>query len=211
MEDYKKNKLKEALIYLKYLGFEKIDRRILNTPQISDLKKEVDVCSKCRLYKGRTKAVFGEGPSDAKLMIIGEAPGEREDELGLPFVGAAGKEIDFIFELAGVKRKEVFITNVVKCRPPGNRNPKPDEIDACNRYLRDQIKIIDPKVIVLLGNVALYLVTGSIGGITKSRGKKMRYLSRIAIPTFHPAYVVRNPGSRDLVVKDIKEALESIN
>lgn len=211
MEDYRKNKLKEILILLKYLGFDKIDRRLSNYSPIDDLIEEVIKCTKCQLHKERTNAVFGDGPFDADLMIIGEAPGGKEDELGLPFVGAAGRELDSILEGAGVNRKDIFITNVVKCRPPGNRNPKPEEITSCNVYLREQLKIIDPKVIVLLGNAALYLVTGVMGGITKSRGKKVEYLSRTAIPSFHPAYVIRNPGSRDIVVKDIKEALRNIS
>lgn len=210
MEDYKRNKLKEALIFLKYLGFKEIDKNIADTSPIEDLIKEVRTCRRCKLHRDRKNAVFGDGSFEANLMLIGEAPGEKEDELGLPFVGAAGKELDIILELAGIDRKEIFITNVVKCRPAGNRNPKTDEIAACNRYLREQIKIIDPKVIILLGNVALYLVTGVIGGITKSRGKKMEYFSRTVIPSFHPAYVVRNPESREIVVKDFKEALRSI-
>ncbi len=210
MEDYKRNKLKEALIFLKYLGFKEIDKNITDTSPIEDLIKEVRTCKRCELHRNRKNAVFGDGSFEANLMLIGEAPGEKEDELGLPFVGAAGKELDIILELAGIDRKEIFITNVVKCRPAGNRNPKTDEIAACNRYLREQIKIIDPKVIILLGNVALYLVTGVMGGITKGRGKKMEYFYRTVIPSFHPAYVVRNPESREIVVKDFKEALRSI-
>lgn len=210
MEDYKRDKLKEALIFLKYLGFKEIDKNISNISLIENLIKEVRNCTKCKLHENRSNAVFGDGSFNADLMIVGEAPGEKEDELGLPFVGAAGKELDIILELAEINRKEIFITNVVKCRPPGNRNPKNDEITACNGYLREQIKIIDPRAIILLGNVALYLVTGVIGGITKNRGKKMEYFSRTVIPSFHPAYVVRNPKSREIVVKDFKEALRSI-
>jgi len=210
MEDYKRDKLKEALIFLKYLGFKEVYKNIPDTSPMEDLIEEVKTCTKCELHRNRTNAVFGDGSFEADLMLIGEAPGEMEDELGTPFVGAAGRELDIILELAGIDRKEIFITNVVKCRPPGNRNPKTDEIAACNRYLKEQIKIIDPKVIILLGNVALYLVTGIMGGITKSRGQKMEYFSRIVIPSFHPAYVVRNPESRETVVKDFKEALRSI-
>ncbi len=211
MEDYRENKLEEALILLKYMGFEKIDRRISNISPISNLQKEVSECTKCRLHKGRTNVVFGDGPDDADLMIIGEAPGEREDELGLPFVGAAGKELDNILNIAGINREDIYITNVVKCRPPENRNPKPDEIASCNGYLRAQLKIIDPKSIVLLGNVALYLVTGNMGGITKFRGKKMNYLTYTVIPSFHPSYVIRNPESKALVVGDIKKATRAID
>jgi DNA polymerase len=210
MEDYKRNKLKEALIFLKYLGFEEIYKNNPDTSTIEDLIEEVKTCTKCKLHRNRTNAVFGDGSFEADLMLIGEAPGEKEDEIGLPFVGAAGRELDIILELADIDRKEIFITNVVKCRPPGNRNPKTDEIAACNRYLREQIKMIDPKVIILLGNVSLYLITGVMGGITKSRGQKMEYFSRIVIPSFHPAYVIRNPNSREIVVKDFKEALRSI-
>lgn len=210
MEDSKKNKLKEILVLLKYMGFEKIDVRSPNTSPLSNLEKAVAGCKKCRLHETRTNTVFGEGPANADFMIIGEAPGEREDEQGLPFVGAAGRELDIVLELAGIDRKDIYITNVVKCRPPGNRNPDMDEIESCIGYLKRQLEMINPEVIILLGNVALSLVTGTASGITKMRGKKMKYLSYTAIPTFHPVYVIRNPRSRELVAKDLKEAKRCI-
>lgn len=211
MEDYQKNKILDALILLRYMGFKDIDRKLVNTDPLIDLNKEVAKCRKCRLHQTRTNTVFGEGPKDANLVIIGEAPGGQEDKQGVPFVGAAGEELNRILTMAGVNRSEIFITNVVKCRPPGNRNPNNDEIDICNYYLRRQLEIINPQVLVILGNVALSLITGTIGGITGLRGKKMEYLSYPAIPTFHPAYVIRNPGSRKIIVEDIKKAFRLIN
>ncbi len=211
MEDYQKDKIIQFLILLKYMGFEKIDRSLIEVSPLNGLREEVSNCKKCRLYKMRRKAVFGEGSSDADLMIIGEAPGEEEDRQGVPFVGAAGMKLNQILNRAGLKRENVFITNVVKCRPPENRNPKFDEIRACNEYLKRQIRIIEPKVIVLLGNVALSLVTDEIAGITKMRGKNMKYLSYPAVPTFHPAYVIRNPSSENLVVSDFKKAAEKFH
>jgi DNA polymerase len=158
----------------------------------------------------RTNAVFGKGPIDAKIMLIGEAPGREEDLKGLPFVGKAGRELDRMLSAAGIDPSEVFITNVVKCRPPGNRNPESYEMMKCNPYLIKQVQEICPKVIILLGNIALSLVTEKPSGITKMRGKTLEYMSYPAIPTFHPAYVIRNPGSAKTVIEDFKKAIRSI-
>ena len=195
---------------LKYIGFDYIDNSLLKVSPFEDLIEEVNTCRKCDLHKSRTNAVFGKGPVGADIMIIGEAPGRDEDIKGIPFVGRAGRKLDDMFSAAGIKKSDVFITNVVKCRPPGNRNPEPIEMKKCRPYLLKQIEIIQPKVIVLLGNIALSLVTGEPSGITKMRGKSLEYLSYRAIPTFHPAYVLRNAGSEKTVVEDFKKAGRSI-
>jgi uracil-DNA glycosylase family 4 len=183
----------------------------VNVSPFRDLMEEVASCKKCLLHKTRTNPVFGKGPIDAEIMLIGEAPGREEDLQGIPFVGKAGKELDNILRAAGIEKDKVFITNVVKCRPPGNRNPQENEMMKCNPYLVKQIQIIRPKVIVLLGNIALSLVTGSASGITKMRGKTYEYMSYPAIPTFHPAYIIRNPGSEKIVIEDFKSVLRSIS
>jgi uracil-DNA glycosylase family 4 len=210
MENYQKDKIVEVLKLLKYMGFKQIDSSLLNVSPFGDLINEVRSCKKCDLYKNRTNAVFGKGPVNAEIMLIGEAPGREEDLQGIPFVGKAGKELDSMLSAAGIGIDEVFITNVVKCRPPGNRNPESYEMMKCNPYLVKQVQIIRPKVIVLLGNIALSLVTGEPSGITKMRGKTLEYMSYPAIPTFHPAYVIRNPGSEKIVIEDFKKAVRSL-
>jgi len=210
MGNYQKDKIVEVLKLFKYMGFEQIDSSLLAISPFRDLINEVRDCKKCDLHKNRTNAVFGKGPINAKIMLIGEAPGREEDRKGIPFVGKAGKELDSMLSAAGIGIDEVFITNVVKCRPPGNRNPESLEMMKCNPYLVKQIQVISPKVIVLLGNIALSLVTGEPSGITKMRGKTLEYMSYPAIPTFHPAYVIRNPGSEKIVVEDFKKAAGSI-
>jgi uracil-DNA glycosylase family 4 len=210
MENYQQNKVVEVLKLLKYMGLKEIDNSLSADSPFSNLIDEVKNCKKCDLHKTRTNAVFGKGPIDAKIMLIGEAPGRDEDLKGVPFVGRAGKELDSMLSSAGINTGEVFITNVVKCRPPGNRNPESYEMMKCNPYLVKQVEVIRPKVIVLLGNIALSLVTRSVSGITKMRGKTMEYMSYPAIPTFHPAYVIRNPGSEKIVIEDFKKAMRSI-
>ncbi|MEJ2568140.1 MAG: uracil-DNA glycosylase [candidate division WOR-3 bacterium] len=211
MENYQQNKIVEVLKLLKYMGIKEVDDSLVNGSPFEDLTDEVKNCTKCNLHKGRKNAVFGKGPINARIMLIGEAPGMEEDIQGVPFVGRAGKKLDDILSEAGIDVDEVFITNVVKCRPPGNRNPESYEMMKCNPYLLEQIRVIHPEVIVLLGNIALSLVTGNASGITKMRGKTLEYMSIPAIPTFHPAYILRNPGSEKIVIEDFKKALRSIS
>ena len=158
---------------------------------------------------GRKQEVFGDGNSDASLVFIGEAPGAQEDALGKPFVGRAGKLLNKILDALDIKRSEVFITNIVKCRPPGNRKPSPQEMElCCPGLLEKQIKIIQPKIICTLGATAL---EGLLGlkqvKITKLRGKLMRYGDTPVIPTLHPAYVLRNPKALKDLTQDIQAAL----
>jgi len=211
MENYQQDKIVEVLKLLEYMGLKEVDDSLVNVSPFEDLMYEVNNCAKCDLHKSRTNAVFGKGPIDAGVMLIGEAPGREEDIQGVPFVGRAGKKLDSILAEAGIDFDEVFITNVVKCRPPGNRNPENYEMMKCNPYLLEQIRVISPEVIVLLGNIALSLVTGTASGITKMRGKTLEYMSIPAIPTFHPAYILRNPGSEKIVIEDFKKALGSIS
>lgn len=178
---------------------------------LKTLSEEAKNCIKCKLSKSRTQVVFGVGNPSAELMFIGEGPGYYEDQQGEPFVGAAGKLLDkVIHETLGLLRKDVYITNVVKCRPPNNRDPEQDEIDACRPYLEEQIKLIDPKVISTLGNFATRAILGKAVNISKVRGKKIMSAGRIVMPTFHPAAILRNGSLFDSFKEDfmaLKELL----
>ena len=161
----------------------------------------------CPLRGVRTKLVFGAGNADADLLFVGEAPGASEDQQGLPFVGRAGKLLDQLLEEVGLERGDVFITNVLKCRPPGNRDPLPDEIDICGPYLYRQIELIEPKVICTLGNFATKLLTGRPEGITKVHGRpqEREVAGRVVLlyPLFHPAAALRTDSVRELLREDI--------
>ncbi|MBW4552990.1 MAG: uracil-DNA glycosylase [Aphanocapsa sp. GSE-SYN-MK-11-07L] len=162
---------------------------------VADLGKHCDRCQRCDLAKQRTHAVVGRGNPQAKIMIIGEGPGQTEDETGLPFVGKAGQLLEKI--LASVKldsQQDVYICNIVKCRPPENRVPTPDEIAACLPYLLEQIRIVDPKIILLTGATAVKGLIGDKRGITKIRGEWMEWQGRQCMPILHPAYLLRNPS-----------------
>jgi uracil-DNA glycosylase family 4 len=161
----------------------------------------------CPLAATRTKLVFGAGNANADLMFVGEAPGANEDKQGLPFVGLAGQLLDALLLEIGLDRKDVFVTNVLKCRPPGNRDPQPDEIEVCKPYLYRQIDLIEPKVICTLGNFATKLLTGSPLGITRQHGRpqKREVGERVLtlFPLFHPAAALRTPSVKDLLREDI--------
>ena len=171
---------------------------------LDDVYSEVIACKECGLAATRTNVVFGEGPPDAKLVFVGEAPGRDEDLMGLPFVGRAGQLLTKIIESIGFKRSDVYIVNVLKCRPPENRNPMPDEIIACKKYLLRQIKIINPKVICPLGKFSSQLLLGTDKPISQIRGKVHDYGNAKIVPTFHPAYLLRNPVEKRLVWEDMK-------
>ena len=175
-----------------------------------DLKKiEVDVreCKRCKLCENRTKTVFGVGPTDAKIMFIGEGPGADEDIQGVPFVGKAGKLMNQAFKGIGINRENVYICNVVKCRPPMNRNPEVDEVKACIDYLREQVMLVKPKIIVLLGSVALKAVLGEEYSITKARGKWVELKGIKYMPTFHPAALLRDEVKKIDFWNDLKEVV----
>lgn len=176
-------------------------------------------CTKCGLHEGRTNVVFGVGNPNAELMFVGEAPGADEDLQGEPFVGRAGKLLTRIIEDGmKLKREEVYIANVLKCRPPGNRNPTPDEVETCSPYLIRQIELIQPKVMVALGTFAAKTLLNTTTNISALRGKLHPYTLSDNIenppkimPTYHPAYLLRNPGAKRDVWEDIKIVLECLS
>lgn len=162
-------------------------------------------CSRCKLHAlGRTQVVFGVGNPDAQLMFVGEAPGGDEDVQGVPFVGRAGQLLTKIIEAIGLTRDEVYIANVIKCRPPQNRNPEPDEVAQCEPFLFRQIDVVQPRVIVALGKFAAQALLRTLDPISRLRGRVFEYRGAKLIPTFHPAYLLRNPGSKREVWEDMK-------
>ena len=173
---------------------------------LAALKTEIGpVCTRCKLHTlGRTQVVFGVGNPEANLMFVGEAPGADEDIQGEPFVGRAGQLLTKIIEAIGLGRKDVYIANVIKCRPPGNRNPEPDEVAQCEPFLFRQVDTVKPKVIVALGKFAAQCLLRSTEPITRIRGKEFKYRDAILIPTYHPAYLLRNPSAKRDVWEDMK-------
>ncbi|MEE9524179.1 MAG: uracil-DNA glycosylase [Thermodesulfovibrionales bacterium] len=167
-------------------------------------------CTRCGLSEERTNIVFGEGSADCEIMFIGEGPGADEDKQGRPFVGRAGQVLTNLIKKMGFERKDVYIANIVKCRPPDNRNPSTDEADTCIPFLKKQIEIIQPKVIMLLGNVPLQNFFGSELRITKARGKFVEYSGIKVMPTFHPSYLMRNPKDKWLTWEDAVAVLKYI-
>ncbi|MEE8104238.1 MAG: uracil-DNA glycosylase [Planctomycetota bacterium] len=178
-----------------------------NTDRWELLRAEALSCQICRLCETRTQVVFGEGNPNADLMFVGEAPGRDEDEQGRPFVGRAGKLLTDMIVGMGLKREDVFIANVLKCRPPKNRDPMRDEVEACRPFLEQQIELIRPKIICALGNHALRRLTDTDQGITKLRGKPIPLLGTTVVPTYHPAYLLRNPAAKRQVWEDLKTIL----
>ena len=169
------------------------------------LYKKIKNCKKCPLFEGRTNIVFGYGNPHADVMIIGEAPGKNEDESGQPFVGRAGRYLDELLSLAGVSRDEVYIANVIKCRPPSNRDPRAEEIEQCSSYLREQTKIVDPKIIVTLGNFATRFILKSEDGITLLHGQKFNLGKFIVVPMYHPAATIYDRQKKIDIEKDFKK------
>lgn len=169
------------------------------------LRQQVLSCTRCKLHEGRRHAVFGEGNPRARVMFVGEAPGANEDQTGRPFVGAAGQLLDRIITGAmGLQRQDVYIANINKCRPPGNREPAPDEVASCLPFLRAQIECIRPEVIVCLGRVAAQNLLGSQESTTRLRGRTLDYLGVPVIVTWHPAYLLRDPSHKRETWEDIK-------
>ena len=163
-------------------------------------------CRRCKLCTlGRSQVVFGVGNPKARLMFVGEAPGEEEDKRGEPFVGRAGQLLTKIIEAIGLTRDQVYIANVIKCRPPGNRNPEGDEVEQCEPFLFRQIEVIKPRVIVPLGKFAAQSLLKTMDPITRLRGRQFEYRGTALIPTFHPAYLLRNPSAKREVWEDMKK------
>ena len=173
--------------------------------QLTALAGEVAACTRCaELARCRTQTVFGVGSPNAELCFVGEAPGADEDIQGEPFVGRAGQLLTRIIEAIGLRREEVYIANVIKCRPPGNRNPEPDEVDQCEPFLFRQIDTIKPKVIVALGKFAAQSLLRTTEPITRLRGREFTYRDAILMPTYHPAYLLRQPSAKRDVWEDMK-------
>ena len=181
------------------------------TRPLHDVAAEAAGCTKCRLAQGRTQVVFGVGDPDADVLFVGEAPGFHEDKQGEPFVGAAGQLLTrMLNEILGVGREDVYIANVIKCRPPGNRDPQDDEIEACTPWLVEQVSVIQPRVIATLGNFATKFVLNTQQGITRMRGRAYPWHGRTVIPTFHPAAILHGGGERSRQFAELREDFELI-
>ncbi|HEY7282260.1 MAG TPA: uracil-DNA glycosylase [Actinomycetota bacterium] len=167
-------------------------------------------CTRCRLSGGRTQVVYGTGSPDADLMFIGEGPGFHEDKQGIPFVGAAGQLLNTMLAEHGIPREDVFIANVIKCRPPGNRDPLPDEIEACRPWLDEQLRLIDPAVIVTLGNFATRFMLNRMVSISRVRGERFRIEGRTVIPTFHPAAILHGGGMASKQMQSLRDDFAEI-
>ncbi|MEO8349967.1 MAG: uracil-DNA glycosylase [Acidobacteriota bacterium] len=168
------------------------------------LEKFLDGCTRCKLSGSRQRIVFGSGNPNADLMFVGEAPGREEDEQGVPFVGAAGQLLSKIIEAMGLKREDVFIVNTVLCRPPNNRNPEPDEVASCRPFLREQIRLVTPRVIVTLGTFAAHAILETDEPISRLRGRWQAAHGARVMPTFHPAYLLRSPQHKKDVWGDMQ-------
>jgi DNA polymerase len=171
------------------------------------IREDLGDCTRCKLHKGRNKLVFGDGNPKAQLVFVGEGPGADEDMQGLPFVGRAGKLLTQMIEAMGLKRGDVYICNVVKCRPPQNRAPEPDEVETCSPYLLRQVDVIHPKVIVCLGAVAAKTLLNTTRGISNFRGEWLEWRGHKLMATYHPAYLLRNPPAKADVWKDLQKVM----
>ncbi|MBW1777968.1 MAG: uracil-DNA glycosylase [Deltaproteobacteria bacterium] len=174
---------------------------------LEDIRTDLGDCQRCGLNAGRTRIVFGAGDPDARLVFVGEGPGYEEDRQGEPFVGAAGRLLTKIIGAMGLTRDRVYICNVVKCRPPGNRNPLPDEMDQCLPFLKRQIKSIQPRVICALGSVAAHALLGTEAPISRLRGRFHDWEGIPLMPSYHPAYLLRNPEKKRDVWEDMKQIM----
>jgi DNA polymerase len=227
--------IKSVLEFYQALGFDMLPIRIAfsrerlavgknklkadSYPQITNkeaalkaLREEIGDCKRCRLSGGRTNIVFGEGNPDARIMFIGEGPGREEDLQARPFVGDAGTLLTRLIEKMGFKREDVYIANIVKCRPPMNRDPEKDEIESCRVFVERQIEIINPEVIISLGRISAQTLIGNVAlKITAIRGNFFDYKGFPLMPTFHPAYLLRNPKDKWLTWSDVQKVLEKLH
>ncbi|NVM57397.1 MAG: uracil-DNA glycosylase, partial [Desulfobacterales bacterium] len=173
------------------------------------IRKDLGDCRRCKLHKGRKHIVFGAGNPQARLVLVGEGPGYEEDVQGIPFVGQAGQLLTRILKAIKLTRQEVYICNIIKCRPPGNRNPEPDEITACIPFLRRQIKAVRPKLICALGTFAAQTLLETNMPISQLRGRFHTYEDIPLLPTYHPAFLLRNPGKKRDVWEDVQKLHEA--
>lgn len=210
--------LRRELSLLRDLGFTHLDVRsapavvadAADPSEWDELERRAKICTACRLAETRTQVVFGTGNRNADLMFIGEGPGRDEDLAGEPFVGRAGQLLTDIIKAMKLTREQVYIANVVKCRPPENRNPEPDEMDACRPWLRRQIELIQPKVIVTLGRFALQSTMQQSLAISSARGRWLTLGDVKVMPTYHPAYLLRNPSAKKEVWSDMKQVMSEL-
>ena len=177
---------------------------------LQEIRTDIGDCIRCKLHKGRNKIVFGDGSPQAKLLFIGEGPGRDEDMQGLPFVGRAGKLLTQMIEAMGLLRSDVYICNVVKCRPPENRAPEKDEVAACSPFLFRQIDLVAPQVIVCLGSIAAQTILETTRGISQFRGQWLEFRGRKLMATYHPAYLLRNPAAKSEVWKDLQKVMAEL-
>jgi uracil-DNA glycosylase len=178
---------------------------------IEEAALEASTCTRCRLSQGRTQVVYGVGDPNADLMFIGEGPGFHEDKQGEPFVGPAGQLLTQVLGEIGLRREQVYINNVVMCRPPGNRDPLPDEIDACKPWLDERIELIDPSVVVTLGNWATRFVLGPRVSISRVRGQRFPWNGRTVIPTFHPAAILHGGGQASKQMESLRADFQEVS
>jgi len=188
--------------------FEEVEK--VKDDTLLKIREDLGDCTRCKLHKGRNKLVFGDGNPKAELVFVGEGPGADEDAQGLPFVGRAGKLLTQMIEAMGLQRKDVYICNVVKCRPPENRAPEPDEVQTCSPYLLRQIDVINPKVIVCLGAGAAKTLLETTRGISQYRGDWQEWRGRKLMATYHPAYLLRNPPAKADVWKDLQKVMADL-
>ncbi len=179
-------------------------------PLLDAVRTELGECTRCKLHKTRTNIVFGVGNPEARLMFVGEAPGEDEDLQGFPFVGKAGQLLTKMIEAMGLRRDDVYICNTVKCRPPNNRNPEPDELLACEPFLKGQLGAVKPEAIVTLGKFAAQSLLRESTPITRLRGQWREYEGIPVMPTFHPAYLLRSPAEKGKVWDDLKNVMKKL-
>jgi uracil-DNA glycosylase family 4 len=175
-----------------------------------NVREDLGECTRCKLHKTRNKIVFGDGSAKAQLVFVGEGPGADEDAQGLPFVGRAGKLLTQMIEAMGLQRRDVYICNVVKCRPPGNRQPEPDEVSKCSPFLFRQLDVLQPKVIVCLGATAAQTLLQTSRGISHFRGQWMDFRGYKMLATYHPAYLLRNPAAKGEVWKDLQRVMAEL-
>jgi DNA polymerase len=183
----------------------------MKLPVLEEVRTELGECTRCKLHKGRHSIVFGVGSPRARLMFVGEAPGEDEDLQGIPFVGKAGQLLTKMIEAMGLRREDVYICNTVKCRPPNNRNPEPDELLACEPFLKGQLAAVKPEVIVTLGKFAAQALLREDTPISRMRGQWKTYEGIPLMPTFHPAYLLRSPGEKGKVWDDLKAVMKKLD
>lgn len=177
---------------------------VATTEELLELHGRIRECTACPLHLTRIQAVPGYGPPTARVMAVGEGPGENEDREGKPFVGAAGRLLTSLLESAGLDRRDIYITNIVKCRPPRNRDPEPSEVEACSHFLDEQIQLLQPDVILLLGRHALTRLLPGSGGISRLHGERVRHNDRVFVPLYHPAAALYNGGLRETLEADMR-------